>query len=194
MIHPITASLRPTTTFLLAVSLISGSLWARQQNPKQPPPPPKMGLMEMQRLNFYLGEWDYTEEYPKTALHPGGGRNTGVYTSKPGPGGMSLINTFHSQGPMGDFQGLLVMTWDLKEKAYKEYVFSDAFSGAVVETGDFENDTLVYRFEFPAGDQTVKMRNVTRIISADKLESDQFSSIGGAPEKLVVHVVAIRRH
>jgi hypothetical protein len=30
---------------------------------------------------------------------------------------------------------LLVMTWDLKESAYKAYVFGDAFPGAIVETG-----------------------------------------------------------
>jgi len=47
----------------------------------------------MQRLKFYLGEWDYTEAYSM------GGKNTGGYTSKHGPGGNSLINTrFTRQG------------------------------------------------------------------------------------------------
>jgi hypothetical protein len=42
---------------------------------------------EMEKLNFYLGEWDYTETYGKA---PNGPKNTGVYTSKLGPGGNSL--------------------------------------------------------------------------------------------------------
>src|SRR5580704_1858305 len=72
-------------------------------------PAAKLGAAEMARLKFYLGEWDYTETYPKSAFYPNGGKNTGVYTSKLGPGGNSLINTFHSQGPVGDFEGLLIM-------------------------------------------------------------------------------------
>ncbi len=52
-------------------------------------PAAKPGAAGMEPLKFYLGEWDYTETYPK------GGKNTGVYTSKLGPGGNSLINTFH---------------------------------------------------------------------------------------------------
>ena len=74
-------------------------------------PAAKPGAAEMERLKFYLGEWDYTETYPK------GGKNMGVYTGKLGPGGNSLINTVHSQGPVGDFEGLLVLTWDAKRKS-----------------------------------------------------------------------------
>jgi hypothetical protein len=94
--------------------------WAKCQNQANekaqaaPKPTP-----EMDRPKFYLGEWDYTETYLKTACNPNGGKNTGIYTSKLGPGGNSLINTFHSQGPAGDLEGLLILTWDAKEKAYK---------------------------------------------------------------------------
>jgi hypothetical protein len=59
------------------------------------------------------------EARPKSAAYPDGGRNTGIYSSKLGPGGNSLINSFHSQGPVGDFEGLLVMTWDAREKHIK---------------------------------------------------------------------------
>jgi hypothetical protein len=47
---------------------------AAQTKPKPVP--------EMEKLNFYLGEWDYTETYGKG---PNGPKNTGVYTSKLGP-------------------------------------------------------------------------------------------------------------
>src|SRR5229473_797193 len=117
----------------------------------------KPGAAEMERLKFYLGEWDYTETYPN------GGKNTGVYTSKLGPGGNSLINTFHSQGPVGDSEGLLVMTWDAKEKTYKAYVFGNDFPGALVETGSFEGDALVFRSEFPVEGAMLQLRNVTRV-------------------------------
>lgn len=156
-------------------------------------PAAKPGAAEMERLKFYLGEWDYTETYPKSAFSPNGGKNTGVYTSKLGPGGNSLINTFHSQGPVGDFEGLLVMTWDAKEKIYKAYVFGNDFPGAVVETGQFEGDALVYRSEFSAGGTTMKLRNVTRLNGSGTLVSEEYMAVKDAPESLLVRVEAKKR-
>jgi hypothetical protein len=148
---------------------------------------------EMDRLKFYLGEWDYTETYGKSPSTPNSPKNTGLYTSKLGPGGNSLINTFHSQGPVGDFEGLLVMTWDAKEKAYKAYVFGNDFPGALVETGPFEGDALVFRAEVNAGGATMKFRNVARLISPGKMESEAYVARGDAPENLLVHVEAKKR-
>jgi Protein of unknown function (DUF1579) len=145
---------------------------------------------EMEKLNFYLGEWDYTETYGKS---PNGPKNTGVYTSKLGPGGNSLINTFHSQGPVGDFEGLLVFTWDPREKAYKLYVFGNDLPGALVETGAFEGDTLVFRSELTAQGTTVKLRNTTRVTEPGKMVSEQFMARKDAPETLLVHVEARKR-
>jgi len=145
---------------------------------------------EMEKLNFYLGEWDYTETYGKGPNSP---KNTGVYTSKLGPGGNSLINTFHSQGPVGDFEGLLVFTWDPKEKAYKLYVFGNNLPGALVETGAFEGDALVFRSEITAQGATVKLRNTTRVTEPGKMVSEQFVVRKDAPETLLVHVEAKKR-
>ena len=156
-------------------------------------PAAKPGAAEMERLKFYLGEWDFTETYPKSAFYPNGGKNTGVYTSKLGPGGNSLVNTFHSQGPVGDFEGLLVMTWGAREKAYKAYVFGNDFPGALVETGQFEDDALVFRSEFPVEGATIMLRNSTKLTASGKIESDEYSSMKDGPETLLVHVVATRR-
>ena len=76
---------------LPVVAARGGSIAAQAAQVTKPTAAP-----EMEKLNFYLGEWDYTETYGKA---PNGPKNTGVYTSKLGPGGNSLINTFHSQGP-----------------------------------------------------------------------------------------------
>ena len=149
--------------------------------------PAKPGAAEMERLKFYVGEWDYAETYAK------GAKNTGVYTSKLGPGGNSLINTFHSQGPVGDFEGMVVMTWDAKEKTYKEYVFSGDLPGALVENGAFEGNDLVFRVEIPMGSATMKLRNVTRVTAPGELVSEQFMTMPGKPESLFVHVEAKKR-
>jgi hypothetical protein len=148
---------------------------------------------EMDRLKFYVGEWDYTETYPKSPMYPNGAKNTGVYTSKLGPGGNSLVNGFHSQGPAGNFEGLLIMTWDAKEKSYKSYVFGDGFPGAVVQTGQFEGDDLVFRSEFTARGSTMKLRNATRMVAPGKMVSEEFTQMKDAPESMFVRVEATKR-
>jgi hypothetical protein len=179
--------------------VLSVPLWATLQEKTAEKPAPaaaqaaKPGAAEMERVKFYLGEWDYTETYPKSAFSPNGGKNTGVYTSKLGPGGQSLVNTFHSQGPVGDFEGLLVMTWDAREKAYKAYVFGNDLAGALVETGQFEGDALVFRSEFPVEGASIKLRNVTRVTGPGTLVSEEYSAMKDAPEKLLVRVDAKKR-
>jgi len=59
----------------------------------------------------------YTETYPKSPMAPNGGVNTGVYTSELGPGGNSIFNHFHSKGPVGEFDGTIVMAWDPRRNA-----------------------------------------------------------------------------
>jgi len=173
---------------LLSLPLLAGGRasiaeQAAQENKPKPAP-------EMEKLNFYLGEWDYTETYGKGPNVP---KNTGVYTSKLGPGGNSLINTFHSHGPVGDFEGLLVFTWDPMEKAYKLYVFGNNLPGALVESGAFEGDTLVFHSEITAQGATVKLKNTTRVTEPGKMVSEQFMARKDAPETLLVHVEAKKR-
>jgi hypothetical protein len=187
------------TILALLITAATVTMAARQEKtaekpaatPKEPRAIP--GAAEMERLKFYLGDWDYTETYPKSGFSPNGGKNTGVYTSKLGPGGQSLVNSFHSQGPVGDFEGLIVMTWDAREKAYKAYVFGNGIPGAVVETGQFEGDALVYRFEFPVEGGSVKLRNVTRVTGPGTLVSEEFMTMKDAPETLFVRVDAKKR-
>jgi Protein of unknown function (DUF1579) len=170
------------------------SLKANVNAPAQEKAPPPLPTPEMQRLaKLYVGTWDYTETYPKSSFTPDGGQNTGVYTSELGPGGNSLVNRFHSRGPVGDFEGMLVMTWDPKEKEYKEYVFGNSFSGAVVEAGQWEGDALVYRGEFTAGGVKLALRNASKLTSPGKMVSEEFSSANGAPESLLVRVEATKR-
>jgi hypothetical protein len=171
----------------LTLAICSAAWSARQEKNAEATESVPKGAPQMDRLKFYLGEWDYTETYAK------GAKNTGVYTSKLGPGGNSLINGFHSQGPVGDFEGLLLMTWEPKENAYKAYAFGNNFPGAIVETGQFEGDALVFRSEFSAGGSMVKLRNVTRIVSPGKLVSEEYFTAKDAPEVLFVTVDAKKR-
>ncbi|HEY6251540.1 MAG TPA: hypothetical protein VI685_16395 [Candidatus Angelobacter sp.] len=184
--------LRILSTFVVLLLALAGftSLHLAAQE-KQPP---QLPLPEMQRLaKLYVGRWEYTETYPKSAFSPNGGVNTGVYISESGPGGNSIFNHFHSKGPVGEFDGVLVMTWDPNEKTYKAYVFGDSFPAALVETGQWEGDALVYRSEFSVNGMKFALRNTTKFLEGGKLSSDEFSSVNGKPEALLVRVEAVKK-
>jgi hypothetical protein len=178
---------------IFTVAIYGTARASHEQKDAEAHAPAPKSTPEMERLKFYLGEWDYTETYAKSGAYPNGGKNTGVYSSKLGPGGNSLINGFHSQGPAGNFEGLLVITWDPRESDYKEYVFGDGFPGAIVETGQFEGDALVLRSELTVGGVTVKLRNVTRVVAPGKLVGEQYFAAKDAPEALFVRVEATKR-
>jgi len=63
-----------------------------------------------------------------------------------------------------------------------------------VETGSFEGDALVFHSEITTGGRTMKLRNVTRLTATGTIESEQYVSVKDAPEKLLVQVVATRKH
>ena len=96
-------------------------------------------------------------------------------------------------GPVGDFEGVLVMTWDTKEKAYKSYTFGNDFPGAVVENGQWEGDSLVYRGDFSEGTMKYALRNTTKLAAPGKLVSQEYSSTNGGAESLLVTVEATKR-
>ncbi len=190
MLHPA----RPRIlSVLLAAAFLAAILFALKST-AQEGKPPSLPTPEMQKLSkLYVGTWTYTETYPKSPMAPNGGENTGIYTSELGPGGNSIFNHFHSKGPVGEFDGTIVMTWEPKEKIYKAYVFGDSFPSAVVETGQWEDDALVYRFELHMGPTKIALRNVTKFLPDGKLTSEEFSSVNDAPEKLIVHVAATKK-
>jgi hypothetical protein len=192
------SNLRMIVLGLMLIAVTVSGLAMIQQSPETKPAQAqeakaKPGASEMKRLGFYVGNWTYTETYPKSAMAPRGATNTGVYTSKLGPGGNSLLNTFHSKGPAGDFEGMLVLTWDMTESKYKAYIFGDSFPGAIVETGAFEGDKLVFRGELPAGGTKLQIRNVTWLEQSGKLISEEYMSRNGGPETLLVKVEASRQ-
>jgi hypothetical protein len=180
---------------LICMALSSSTIPAewRADQEAQAPTAPKASP-EMDRLKkLYLGTWDYSESYAKTPFYPQGGTDTGIYTSEPGPGGNSILNRFHSSGPLGEFDGLLVITWDPKENAYKSYVFGNEFPGCIVQTGTFEGEALVFRSELAAEGMKLKLRNVTHPVGAGKIISEEYVTAEGSPEALMVRVEAKKR-
>src|SRR5215467_9120595 len=78
------------------------------------------GRAELERLKFLLGDWEYSEILPKSALHPNGGRNKGKWTAQIGPQGRSIIFAFVVQGSE-PYEGIEVIMWDPTQRVYRDH-------------------------------------------------------------------------
>jgi hypothetical protein len=100
------------------------------------------------RLQFLLGDWEFTEKYEKTPSFAGG-EGHGVYSTKLGPGGYSVITDFQSSSAAeGDVVGHEIITWDSEAKEYKQYTFGNSFPLAYIATGHWQGEKLVFEGDF----------------------------------------------
>ena len=66
-----------------------------------PKPDPQMTKM----IKMMGGNWTVTEKSDPNPMMPKGGTGKGTATMTPGPGGMSLMEKYHSTGMMGGYPG-----------------------------------------------------------------------------------------
>jgi Protein of unknown function (DUF1579) len=151
---------------LLAVALLTVSAMAQDKpaaqaakpaDKKAPaaqggmPPAPKPSP-EMQKMTKMLaGKW--TAVVKTEAMGPGmpAGEAKGDATFTRGPGGLSLIEEFHSTGAMGAFRGHGVTYWDDKAKNYTG-VWCDTMTPSGCGNGGtskWEGDKIVGFMEMP---------------------------------------------
>ena len=148
---------------------------------------------ELERLKFYIGDWDYSEIYEKSARFPNGGRNTGRWTAHVGPQGRSIVHAFVSHGTGENYEGIEVMTWDPKEKVYRDHSLWYDSPDQWTYVGRFEGDTLVYRGEVELDGKHVRFRSETRSRQGGGFTLDEFMSIDGGPEQATLHATAVPR-
>jgi hypothetical protein len=148
---------------------------------------------ELDRLKFYVGDWDYSEVYEKSALFPNGGRNTGSWTGQLGPQGRSIINAFVSHGTGDNYEGIEVMTWDPKQKVYRDHSLWYDSPDQWAYVGQFEGETLVYHAEFEFEGKHVKFRSETRPSQGGGFTLDEFASVDGGPEQKILRGTAAPR-
>ena len=71
--------------------------------------------------------------------------------------------------------------------------FGNDFPGAIVESGSFDGDTLVFRGEMTMGTTKITMRNRAHIDEKGVMTVEEFSAMGAESESLLVRVVASRK-
>jgi predicted enzyme related to lactoylglutathione lyase len=178
-------------TITLALGLVAAQ--ARQENKAaQETAAPKPGP-EMEKLSFLLGKWDVVSKYEETPLFPRGGEAKGVYAAKAGPGGFSVVADFEAAGgPEGAIQGHEVITWDAREKAYKQYTFGNNFPGAFLATGQWEEHKLVFHGDLEFGGAKLHFRNELTRDAAGAVTMKESYRTGDAPMALMITTKAVR--
>lgn len=96
----------------------SGAKKAASEATAMPMPKPDPQMTKM--IKMMGGHWTVIEKSEPSPMFPKGGTGKGTATMTPGPGGMSLIEKYHSAGLMGsNFNGAGTFWWDAKANAYR---------------------------------------------------------------------------
>ncbi len=86
-----------------------------QMGMPMPKPAPEMTKM----IKMMAGSWTVSEKADPNPMMPNGGTGKGTAVLTPGPGGMSLLEKYHSSGVMGSFNGFGTFWWDPKAQVYQ---------------------------------------------------------------------------
>lgn len=122
---------------------------------------------EMTRLiKMMSGTWSVVEKAQRNPMMPNGGVGKGSAVFTAGPGGMSLMEKYHSSGLMGsNFIGYGTFWWDAKAQAYRGLWCDSMTPGGCDASGTtkWEGDKLVGTMQGNMNGQTM----VTRFTYSD---------------------------
>lgn len=100
---------------------------------------------EIERLiNQLQGRWTTEEKHEASEMLPQGGTGKGQEQIRPGPGRLSLIAEYSSQGPMGEFSGIGLITWDASARVYRLHWTDNTNPALTVMTGKGEGTDVVF--------------------------------------------------
>lgn len=146
--------------FVIAVLLSSPSICAKE---KQAPPnaaanSPRVEVQKL--LRFFEGTWTVFENIQKGEFFPKGGARTGTAKITPGPGRLSLVEDYHSNGSAGKLDLLAVIWWDSAAQIYRPLICANDGDGCVVRgTVHWQGNTLINDYDAVVGGKKRKMRD-----------------------------------
>jgi len=123
-----------------------------------PKPAPEMTKM----IKMMAGNWKVSEKMEPGPMSPNGGTGQGTSKLWAGPGNMSLMETYHSTGAMGNFSGAGTFWWDPKANLYHG-VWCDNMTPAGCDSSGstkWEGDNLVGTMEGEMNGQKMMTRFV----------------------------------
>lgn len=127
-----------------------------------PKPDPEMTKL----IKMMSGSWTVTEKSQPNPMMPNGGMGKGAAVFTAGPGGLSLMEKYHSSGLLGsNFTGFGTFWWDSKAMVYRGLWCDTMTPGGCDASGTtkWQGDNLVGTMEGDMNGQKM----VTRFIYSD---------------------------
>jgi hypothetical protein len=115
----------------------------KEQQAAMPMPKPAPEMTKM--IKMMSGSWTVTEKHDPNPWMPTSGTSQGTAVLTPGPGGLSLVEKYHSSGAMGKFDGLGTMWWEPKAQVYRSAWCDNMSPNGCDDSGSskWEGDKLV---------------------------------------------------
>lgn len=151
---------------------------AAQQGSMPPPPKPAPEMTKL--IKMMAGTWTVTEKAEPNPMMPKGGSGKGTARLVAGPGNMSLMETYHSNGTMGSFTGLGTFWWDAKAQLYHGVWCDSMTPGGCDASGTtkWEGDKLVGMMEGEMNGQKM----VTKFTYSDFKPDSFVMSMASGPD------------
>jgi Protein of unknown function (DUF1579) len=139
-----------------------GKAKAEQTEPQGAPG----GMMTKQAAEMHKaiqamqGTWATKGVLEKSEMMPNGGTDTGTSVFKPGPGGLSLTQDYHSKGSLGEFHGYSLIWFDPKDSMFHSMWCDSMTPSGCAEagTGKWEGDKIVLNTKMDMGGKSMDMR------------------------------------
>jgi Protein of unknown function (DUF1579) len=132
---------------------------AKPMTMAMPQPAPEMTKL----IKMMSGTWTVTEKHDPNPMMPKGGTGKGTATLMAGPGGLSLMEKYHSVGAMGpSFTGFGTFWWDPKAQLYHGLWCDDMTPNGCDSSGTtkWDGDKLVGMMQSDMGGQMMTTRFV----------------------------------
>jgi hypothetical protein len=148
---------------------------------------------EIQRLIDRLqGTWSIEERYERSEMMPEGGTSRGEEVWRAGPGGFSLIESYHSKSPALEVTGTSVTWWDGTHRLYRTvWCSSDLPDGCMQIQGRWDEGwVLTDRFE--VGGRKLVMTEIFSAFTPRSFVQRLYQGESGGEPKLVMTIRATR--
>ena len=176
---------------LLALSSITSAQSSGAIAPSSPQP-----TAEIKRLAEALsGTWSITLKIEPNEGLPKGGKGKGEEVWRPGPGGLSLIEDYHSTGDEGEISGLGVAWWDNNAQRY-QVTWCDSGNpdgcGVIKHGARWEGSQVVAMDEWQKNGKKVILKEVFSDITPTSFKQTVYQGESGGELKKFMSILATK--
>jgi hypothetical protein len=147
---------------LTAIAVVPSWLCAsaQQKKPVQGSAPNPTRIEVYKLLRSFEGSWNVFESFRRGEFFPKGGNRRGTAKITAGPGRLSLVEDYHSNGSAGELDLLAVIWWDSAAQVYRPLICANGGDGCVARgTARWQGNRLINDYDEVIGGRKRKMRD-----------------------------------